>query len=180
MPDKRALLIGINAYPHVPPLSGCVNDVRLMHSVLVDTFGFPPDHITLLADEQATRAGILAAFDALVAATGPDDIVVIHYAGHGSQMADREGDEPSGFDSTIVPFDAARAARRRARHHRRRDPPAKLEALAAEDAVHDADLRRLPLRDDDARRLRRRGALGRTRPAAGLRAAAVADSRPIG
>ncbi len=31
--------------------------------------------------------------------------MVIHYAGHGSQMTDLEGDEPSGLDSTIMPFD---------------------------------------------------------------------------
>jgi hypothetical protein len=108
MSTKRALLIGIDAYPHVPPLDGCVNDVRLMRSVLADSFGFAEDNMTLLADEQATRAGILAAFDALVSATGHDDIVVIHFAGHGSQMTDREGDEPSGFDSTIMPIDTAR------------------------------------------------------------------------
>jgi hypothetical protein len=110
MPAKRALLIGVAAYPNVPPLDGCVNDVGLMRSVLVERFGFPEAQITVLADRQATRAGILAAFDALVAATGTDDIVVFHFAGHGSRMADREGDEPSGFDSTIVPFDAARPA----------------------------------------------------------------------
>jgi hypothetical protein len=108
MPIKRALLIGIDAYPHVLPLNGCVNDVQLMRSVLVDTFGFPADQVSLLVNDQATRAGILSAFDALVSATGPDDIVVFHFSGHGSQIADREGDEPSGFDSTIVPFDATR------------------------------------------------------------------------
>jgi hypothetical protein len=108
MPIKRALLIGVDTYPHVPPLNGCVNDANLMRSVLVDTFGFAADHISLLVNEQATRAGILSAFDALVSATAPDDIVVFHYSGHGSQIADREGDEPSGFDSTIVPFDATR------------------------------------------------------------------------
>jgi hypothetical protein len=108
MPARRALLVGINAYPHVPPLNGCVNDVHLMREVLVEQFGFPPDHIALLADAEATRDRILAAFDALVSATGADDIVVFHFAGHGSQIADREGDEPSGFDSTLVPFDAMR------------------------------------------------------------------------
>jgi hypothetical protein len=109
MSTKRALLIGIDTYPHVRRLCGCVNDVRLMHSVLVSTFGFPEEHITLLTNEQATRDAMLGALDALVDATEADDIVVIHYAGHGSQMRDREGDEPSGFDSTLMPWDTARA-----------------------------------------------------------------------
>jgi hypothetical protein len=108
MQSKRALLIGINAYAHVPSLDGCTNDVALMRGVLADVFGFPQEQMTTLLNEQATREGILAAFDTLIANTGKDDLVVIHYAGHGSQMTDREGDEPSGFDSTLVPVDSGR------------------------------------------------------------------------
>jgi hypothetical protein len=103
---KRALLIGIDKYPKLNQLEGCVNDVQLIRGILEETFGFPPANITLLADDQATRDGILAALDALVEATDQGDIVVIHYAGHGSQMTDREGDEPDGLDETIMPFDS--------------------------------------------------------------------------
>ncbi len=103
---KRALLIGIDKYPKLTQLEGCVNDVRLMQSILQENFGFPPENVTLLADARATRDAILAALDALVERTGQDDIVVIHYAGHGSQMTDREGDEPDGMDETIMPFDS--------------------------------------------------------------------------
>ena len=128
--NRRAILIGIDTYPHVPQLDGCVNDVRLMRSVLIATFGFSPDNIKLLTNGQATRDAILSAFDVLIAATVTDDIVVIHYAGHGSRMTDREGDEPSGFDSTIMPFDSGRAP------HENRDITddeiqLKLEALTA-------------------------------------------------
>lgn len=108
--SRRALLIGINKY--VYPwweLQGCVNDVELMRSLLQESFGFPPENITLLRDEEATREAILAEFEALVEATGSDDVVVIHYAGHGSQMKDREGDEPDGMDETILPHDTGRA-----------------------------------------------------------------------
>jgi hypothetical protein len=106
---RRALLIGIDRYraaPTVPALEGCVNDVRLMRGILEEQFGFPPEQVTLLADEEATRDAILAALDALVAQTRTDDVVVIHYAGHGSQMTDREGDEASGLDNTIMPVDS--------------------------------------------------------------------------
>jgi hypothetical protein len=105
---RRALLIGIDAYPRIRPLDGCVNDSRLMRSVLVERFGFPEADITQLLDAAATRDAILGAFDALVAATGDGDVVVVHYAGHGSQMRDREGDEASGFDSTLMPWDTGR------------------------------------------------------------------------
>lgn len=89
---KWALLIGIDKYkyPEVNQLFGCVNDVELMSKILQENFNFPCDRITLLQNEEATRDNILAAMDALVDNVGEDDIVVIHYSGHGSQMTDRE------------------------------------------------------------------------------------------
>ncbi len=102
---RRALLIGIEDYPHLPKLKGCVNDVRMMREILQENFGFPEANIALLTNGLATRETILAAFDAIIAATGTDDIVVFHYAGHGGQLTDLEGDEPSGLDSTLQPFD---------------------------------------------------------------------------
>jgi hypothetical protein len=111
VPNKWALLVGINRYPMFAPrgqLSGCVNDVQVMRQALIESFQFPEDHITLLTDEQATRAGILAAMKELVARVGDDDVVVFHYSGHGSQMTDREGDAPDGLDETILPYDTGR------------------------------------------------------------------------
>ncbi|MDQ6611539.1 MAG: caspase family protein, partial [Gemmatimonadota bacterium] len=100
-PARRALLIGIDAY-RAPEraLTGCVNDVELMRDVLVEHFQFPAENVTLITNELATRLGILQGLESLLQSTGRDDNVVIHYAGHGSQMTDREGDEPSGLDST--------------------------------------------------------------------------------
>ncbi|MBN1641230.1 MAG: caspase family protein [Anaerolineae bacterium] len=106
---RRALLIGINRYPRFPAerqLYGAVNDVLLMAKVLREHYAFGP--ITGLVDRQATRRRILGALDALVAETGVDDGVVIYYSGHGSRRRDKEGDEPDGWDETIVPFDSGR------------------------------------------------------------------------
>ncbi|HUF71001.1 MAG TPA: caspase family protein, partial [Longimicrobiales bacterium] len=105
---RRALLIGIDDYQHehISKLKGCVNDVRLMKSILEDNFGFEPGDITTIENEAATRENLLATFDRFVGETGQNDIVVIHYAGHGSLITDREGDEPSGYDSTIMPIDS--------------------------------------------------------------------------
>lgn len=108
MPQRRGLLIGIDAYDKVPRLNGCVNDTMLVRSLLVDQFGFPEAALTTLTNEAATRTAILAALDALVDATGADDIVVIQYAGHGSQMWDREGTKPNKLDNTIMPVDSGR------------------------------------------------------------------------
>lgn len=109
---KRALLIGINSYPNLTKfeqLDGCVNDVRLMNQALQTVFGFTKEHIEILTDEMATREGILKAMQSLEQRVENDDIVVLHYSGHGSQITDREGDEPDGLDETLVTYDSARA-----------------------------------------------------------------------
>ncbi|SLM49176.1 exported protein of unknown function [Nitrospira japonica] len=103
---KRALLIGINKYRAVPKLQGSLNDIDTMKQVLITRWGFPENHIRTLTDEQATRAGILAALNQFVGETGPQDTVYIHYSGHGSQVADLNGDEPEdNLDETLVPQD---------------------------------------------------------------------------
>jgi hypothetical protein len=107
-PRKLALLIGINEYrsPTLLDLRGCVNDVLLMRTVLTNQFGFEPEQVTVLADAQATRQGIIDAFRALTAKARAGDVVVVHYSGHGSRMKDASGDESDGLDETIVPHDS--------------------------------------------------------------------------
>ncbi|WP_412069607.1 caspase family protein [Rubrivirga sp. IMCC43871] len=112
-PRKWALLIGIDQYPNLSKyhqLKGCVNDVMAMGGLLRDRFGFPAEQVTTLTNAAATRAGILAALDALAEQVQDDDVVVVHYAGHGSQITDLEGDEPDGLDETIVPHDGVRVS----------------------------------------------------------------------
>lgn len=103
---KRALLIGINKYKGVPKLQGSLNDIATMKQILITRWGFDERHITLLTDEAATRAGMLAALEQFVHEAGPDDTVYFHYSGHGSQVQDTNGDEKDdGLDETLVPQD---------------------------------------------------------------------------
>ncbi|MCH9693173.1 MAG: caspase family protein [Gammaproteobacteria bacterium] len=107
-PARRALLIGINDYQEdkVSDLNGAVNDVEILSHVLKTRFGFPATGISTLTDKQATRDNILSALRDFVAATGPGDVVYIHFSGHGSQAPDKNGDEPDDrMDETIVPHD---------------------------------------------------------------------------
>lgn len=106
---KRAVLIGINNYIALPSLMGSVNDVTTMREVLIKRWGFEPEHIALLTDQQATRANILAALNQIVHDAGPNDTVYIHYSGHGSQVQDLNGDEEDGLDETLVPQDGRTA-----------------------------------------------------------------------
>ncbi|NJL29249.1 MAG: caspase family protein, partial [Thermoanaerobaculia bacterium] len=109
--NRHALLIGINRYPFLPrekQLLGAVNDAELMRRVLIDDFEFPPASISLLRDAEATRGGILAAFESLLERVGGSDIVVVHYSGHGSQIRSCSSHEPDGLAETIVPHDGHR------------------------------------------------------------------------
>jgi hypothetical protein len=107
---RRALVIGIDHYAHLPyPLEGCVNDAKVLGALLEDRFDFPAQGVVMLLDEQATRERILSELDRLVEVATEDDVVVVTYSGHGSQMTDREGDEADGLDETIVPHDSGRA-----------------------------------------------------------------------
>jgi hypothetical protein len=45
--------------------------------------GYPPEQVTLLSHAAASRAGVLAALDALAARAGEGDTVFVFYAGHG-------------------------------------------------------------------------------------------------
>ena len=56
---KRALLVGINAYPGAE-LRGCLNDVKQIHDLLTGTYGFDEKEIRILRDQEATFKGIEA------------------------------------------------------------------------------------------------------------------------
>lgn len=104
---QRALLIGVSDYEaNLPPLAGSRNDVMLIRELLVLKFGFDRANIQVLVDDQAKRKDIFAAVRALSEKAAPDDIVFIHFSGHGSQAPDTNGDEPDGFDETILPQDS--------------------------------------------------------------------------
>jgi hypothetical protein len=109
-PNKLALLVGIDKYKYpniVSPLAGAVNDVEDMKALLIGKYEFPPENILVLKNEQATHAGIITAIQThLIAKAQKDDIVVMHYSGHGSQMKDVTGKKISNMDETIVPFDS--------------------------------------------------------------------------
>lgn len=111
--QKWALVVGIDRYEHLDPryhLEGCVNDARAMAAVLENQFQFPPENITLLLDERATQQAILDAMRDLARnKVGPNDVVVFHYSGHGSQRTDGpERDEDDGRDETLLAYDARR------------------------------------------------------------------------
>ncbi|MDZ8033110.1 caspase family protein [Nostoc sp. DedSLP04] len=86
-PRKLALLIGINQYPKIPALSGCLTDVELQREVLIHRFGFQGSDILTLTEEEASREFIETAFlDRLSNQAKPDDLVFFHFSGYGSRV----------------------------------------------------------------------------------------------
>lgn len=108
---RHALLIGIDQYPNFPrqnQLHGCVHDITAMGRVLTEHFRFPPANLQWLVNGEATRDGILSAMGQMLDTVDDDEVVVVHFSGHGSQVLDIDGDEADGYDETIVPYDSGR------------------------------------------------------------------------
>ncbi len=103
--QRHALVIGINKYPNfrAANLRGARNDARLIDKVLGERFGFPAANRLVLLDQQATRAGIFAAFDQILGRLGKGDLVAFFYSGHGSRM-----ELPDATFQSIVPHDSGR------------------------------------------------------------------------
>jgi len=105
-PVRRALLIGINAYPDpANRLEGCVNDVFTMSSVLQES-GFQPEEIRVVLDDRATTANILERFHWLLDDVADDDERVLFYSGHGAQIpAYGVREEVDHLNECLVPYD---------------------------------------------------------------------------
>ena len=104
-----ALMVGVGQYksPSIPRLRGPRNDVEALRRVLVDRYGFPASNVCVLVDDTATTANFEKAFrSALVNRARPGDVALFYFSGHGSQMKDDNGDEPSGMDQTLLFQDA--------------------------------------------------------------------------
>jgi hypothetical protein len=106
VPDRRALLAGINAYPNVAQrLEGCVNDVFLVSSVLQES-GFSAEDIRVVLDDRATAEGIRERLHWLLDGVNAGDTRFFYYSGHGAQMPlyGPEG-KIDRVAATLVPYD---------------------------------------------------------------------------
>jgi Leucine-rich repeat (LRR) protein len=105
-----ALLVGVSEYsdPSLVDLEYAASDAREMAVALETQCGFARADILLLTEGDATRDGLVAGFAWLRERAGPSDLAFIYFAGHGSTVVDREGDEADGdgMDECILPQDA--------------------------------------------------------------------------
>jgi hypothetical protein len=104
--SKRALLIGINDYKGFNDLRGCINDIKSMRKILMNYLGFEAENIRVVVDARATKKNILDRINWLVKTAESGDYLLMHFAGHGAQIRDRDGDELADqLDEIICPYD---------------------------------------------------------------------------
>ena len=100
---KKALLIGINYRGTSSELNGCINDVQNLKELIVPN----STEVIVLTDDAAdkpTKENILNGLNWL-ADCKPGDNLLLQYSGHGSYIADVNGDESDHRDEVICPID---------------------------------------------------------------------------
>ena len=102
--NSWALIIGIDKYESVRKLNYAVKDAESMQNILLNTFGFASENITLLTNEQANKQNILKSFSDITKNANANDRVIIFFAGHGETMDLPEGGE-MGY---LLPVDGNR------------------------------------------------------------------------
>jgi len=102
---NKALLLGINNYKQVNSLRGCVNDVENMRHLLIEVFKFNTSNVKVLLNQKVIKKDVKAQMTWLFKDAKPNDHLVFHFSGHGSQTVDLDGDESDGADELICLYD---------------------------------------------------------------------------
>ncbi|KAF8154782.1 caspase domain-containing protein [Crassisporium funariophilum] len=107
-----ALIIGIDVYAstEVRNLQGAVADAQAVQNYLTNLLSVPKARIRNLRNSQATRAAIISELVSLTSnvAIGPDDPILIYFAGHGGQVVAPDDWAAGGADDKIemlIPHD---------------------------------------------------------------------------
>ncbi|KAJ7765091.1 caspase domain-containing protein [Mycena maculata] len=111
---KRGLLVGISKTDGpFPELIAAHDDVYLMRDLLIDSYDYVSDDISILIDDgvashvQPTRQNILLAIAELVKDVREGDSLFFHYCGHSTQVenARSRNTEEDGKDECLIPMD---------------------------------------------------------------------------
>lgn len=105
--NSHALVIGISHYGFLPKekwLDYAAKDASDLRDLLIRSYGFLPENITVLLNEQATKASIEAALATLTDdnRVKREDRVLVFFSGHGQTVKLTNGGD-MGF---LIPYDA--------------------------------------------------------------------------
>ncbi len=104
---KKALCIGVSNFqiPDMNPLSGCVNDAKLVAAILEQCFGYTEEGVRLLTDNSATRSEVLEGLEWLVYGASDGDVLVLTIASHGTWSERRNSDTQPEQESPMLAKD---------------------------------------------------------------------------
>jgi uncharacterized caspase-like protein len=100
-PNSWALVVGIDAYQHAPQLNHAVADAKAVAATL-SALGFPTPNIRRLFDGQATRRRILEVLHQEFAGMGPNDRLLVFFAGRAARTPTAKQEE----EAYLLPVDA--------------------------------------------------------------------------
>lgn len=105
---KRALVIGLGLQQDTSwtKINGD-KDVPVVIEMLKNA-GYDNKNIITLVNKEATKQNIIISFNKLEKQCRLNDIVYIHFSGHGQRITDIDGDEEDGWDESWIPYDAYR------------------------------------------------------------------------
>lgn len=97
-PRIRGVFVGVADYPDgVGDLERCDVDAQRLHSLLIERYGMLADDSALLVNREATVEGVRAALARVGGASGPDDLLIFFFSGHGDQIAgEPDAADPDG------------------------------------------------------------------------------------
>lgn len=94
--NSWALIIGIDNYKNVQKLNYAVDDAESIKDILINSFDFPEENISLLINEEATKQNIIKSFSMITKDAEANDRVIVFFAGHGETM-DLPGGGEKGY-----------------------------------------------------------------------------------
>lgn len=104
-----AAVIGVSEYSHdsIPDLAYATADARAFTEYLREDLGVPDDHVFELLDGDVTDRSMRAVLGETIRdRAGPEDMVIIYYAGHGAPESDPNDPDGDGAEKYLVPSDA--------------------------------------------------------------------------
>mmetsp|Transcript_36126 Transcript_36126/g.80399 ORF Transcript_36126/g.80399 Transcript_36126/m.80399 type:complete len:628 (-) Transcript_36126:943-2826(-) len=110
MGKKKAVLIGCNYPGTQAALNGCINDVWGMKEILEQYLGFSSSDILVMIDTdkqylQPTGKNMREKISQLINEATDDDVIFLHYSGHGTQVPSTDSKELDRKNEAICPTD---------------------------------------------------------------------------
>jgi hypothetical protein len=102
-----AVVIGINDYRKAPQLKYAVNDAKAFYDYLVMKSQIPRENVTLLLNNEASLGNLRSTLGThLKNKAGPEDMVILYFAGHGATEGDVTSPDGDGLEKYLLPADA--------------------------------------------------------------------------